>query len=28
MRKKAIFWLGQRNDPRIRQILMDIITKP
>jgi HEAT repeat protein len=28
MRKKAIFWLGQKNDPRIRQILMDIITKP
>ena len=28
MRKKAIFWLGQRNDPRIRQILLDIITKP
>ncbi|MEP6733542.1 MAG: HEAT repeat domain-containing protein [bacterium] len=25
MRKKAIFWLGQKNDPRIRQILMDII---
>ena len=28
MRKKAIFWLGQKNDPRIRQILLDIITKP
>ena len=28
MRKKAIFWLGQRNDPRIRRLLMDIITKP
>lgn len=25
MRKKAIFWLGQKNDPRIRQILIDII---
>ena len=25
MRKKAIFWLGQKNDPRIRQILLDII---
>ncbi|MES2177231.1 MAG: HEAT repeat domain-containing protein [Gemmatimonadota bacterium] len=28
MRKKAIFWLGQKNDPRIRQILLDILTKP
>ena len=28
MRKKAIFWLGQRNDPRITQILLDIINKP
>ena len=28
MRKKAIFWLGQKNDPRIRQILLDIINKP
>jgi TolA-binding protein len=28
MRKKAIFWLGQRNDPRIRQILIDILNKP
>lgn len=28
MRKKAIFWLGQKNDPRIKQILLDIITKP
>ena len=27
MRKKAIFWLGQKNDPRIRQILLDIINK-
>jgi HEAT repeat protein len=25
MRKKAIFWLGQKNDPRIRQILLDIL---
>ncbi len=25
MRKKAIFWLGQKNDPRIRQILIDIL---
>jgi len=28
MRKKALFWLGQRNDPRVRQILTDILTKP
>ena len=28
MRKKALFWLGQKNDPRIRQILADILTKP
>ncbi len=28
MRKKAIFWLGQKNDPRIIKILTDIITKP
>jgi HEAT repeat protein len=28
MRKKALFWLGQKNDPRVRQILLDILTKP
>jgi HEAT repeat protein len=28
MRKKALFWLGQKNDPRVRQILVDILTKP
>jgi len=28
MRKKAIFWLGQKNDPRVQQILLDILTKP
>jgi HEAT repeat protein len=28
MRKKAMFWLGQKNDPRIRQILIDILNKP
>lgn len=27
MRKKAIFWLGQKNDPRVRQILLDILNK-
>jgi HEAT repeat protein len=25
MRKKAIFWLGQKNDPRVRQLLIDIL---
>ena len=28
MRKKALFWLGQKNDPRVRQILVDIINEP
>ena len=28
MRQKALFWLGQKNDPRVRQILLDILTKP
>ena len=28
MRKKAIFWLGQKNDPRVKQMLIDIIMKP
>ena len=29
MKKKALFWLGQKNDPRVRQILTDIlIPKP
>lgn len=28
MRKKALFWLGQKNDPRVRQLLLDLITKP
>jgi Uncharacterized protein conserved in bacteria len=26
LRKKAIFWLGQRNDPRVRQLLEEMIT--
>jgi HEAT repeat protein len=25
MRKKAIFWLGQSHDPRVKQLLIDII---
>lgn len=28
MRKKALFWLGQKNDPRVRAILTEILTKP
>ena len=28
MRKKALFWLGQKNDPRVQKLLMDILTKP
>ncbi|HYD51538.1 MAG TPA: HEAT repeat domain-containing protein [Gemmatimonadaceae bacterium] len=27
MRKRALFWLGQRNDPRIQQLLLEIINK-
>jgi HEAT repeat protein len=27
MRKKAIFWLGQTHDPRVQQLLLDIINK-
>jgi HEAT repeat protein len=25
MRKKALFWLAQKNDPRVKQLLMEII---
>ena len=25
MRKKALFWLAQKNDPRVRQLLLEII---
>ena len=28
MRKKAMFWLGQKNDPRVKQLLLDILTEP
>jgi HEAT repeat protein len=28
MRKKALFWLGQKNDPRVKQILVDILNQP
>lgn len=28
MRKKALFWLGQKNDPRVRQIILDILNRP
>jgi hypothetical protein len=27
MRKQALFWLGQKNDPRIRQFIRDLINK-
>jgi HEAT repeat protein len=27
MRKSALFWLGQKNDPRVRQFIRDLITK-
>jgi HEAT repeat protein len=27
LRKKAIFWLGQTHDPRVQQLLLDIINK-
>ena len=27
MRKKAVFWLGQSQDPRARQVLLDIINQ-
>lgn len=27
MRKKALFWLGQKNDPRVRQLLLEIINQ-
>jgi HEAT repeat protein len=27
LRKKAIFWLSQMHDPRVQQLLLDIITK-
>lgn len=26
LRKKAIFWLGQRDDPRVRKLLEELIT--
>jgi len=28
MRKKAIFWLGQSNDPRVKDFLLEIINSP
>jgi HEAT repeat protein len=27
-RKEAIFWLGQKNDPRVKQFLRELINKP
>ena len=28
LRKKAIFWLGQSNDPRVKDFLLEIINGP
>jgi HEAT repeat protein len=28
LRKKALFWLGQKNDPRVKQLLIDILNQP
>ncbi len=28
MRKKALFWLGQKKDPRVKQLLIDILNQP
>lgn len=28
LRKKALFWLSQSNDPRVAEVLEDILTKP
>jgi hypothetical protein len=27
MRKQALFWLGQKNDPRVKQFILDLIRK-
>jgi hypothetical protein len=27
-RKRALFWLGQKDDPRIQQLLLEILNKP
>ena len=28
MRKTALYWLGQKNDPRVKQFIQDLIMKP
>jgi HEAT repeat protein len=28
LRRKAIFWLGERDDPRVKQLLLEIINAP
>jgi hypothetical protein len=28
MRKKAIFWLGQMDDPRVKDFLVELINAP
>jgi hypothetical protein len=25
MRKKALFWLGQKNDPRVTKLITDMV---
>ena len=27
-RKRALFWLGQNDDPRVQQLLLEILSKP
>jgi hypothetical protein len=27
MRKKALFWLGQKNDPRVKAFILELINK-
>ena len=27
LRKKAIFWLGQRKDPRVKQFLLELLSQ-
>ena len=27
MRKQALYWLGQKNDPRVQQFIRDLIMK-
>jgi len=27
MRKQALYWLGQKNDPRVKQFILDLIVR-